>query len=476
VLRKIVEWAENENGCPVCWLFGPAGSGKSTIAHTIAQRYDKEENGQNSLAFSFFFSRRHHDRSDASKLFPTFAYQLACALPQVQQPMLEALTKDPAIPHQRFEFQFRKLIRDHVLSIIRSVSPMIIVIDGLDECGIRDHVKKLIQLLVGALPELPFRILFTSRPEAYLEPIFAGPSIITKITRISLRDFDALGDVYNYLCSGLEDVRRARNLPLPWPSTANLWTLAKKSESIFIYASTLIKFVGEEYGQPSKRLQDALKAHKGLDSLFEQVLNDAKEYPSFSLVLGTVVVLRGRPNIGALSQLLQLDSAEDIRLALRGCLSILLIPDSDDDYVRPYHTSLLDFLNDSSRRKDQFFDLGECQEAIVIGCINLIISNSECNARSLVYAYQNWCHHLHRVLSCGKVVGHIQSNLEQGVAVLVGKLLQDFKDWMLALKDHKDLERVQDDLKSAFNIIKVCLVGMYDVLPHILNLGTMDSK
>jgi hypothetical protein len=47
---------------------------------------------------------------------------------------------------------------------------------------------------------------------------------------------------------------------------------------------------------------------------------------------------------------------------------------------------------------------------------------------------------------------------------------------MLALKDHKDLERVQDDLKSAFNIIKVCLVGMYDVLPHILNLGTMDSK
>jgi hypothetical protein len=140
----------------VCWLVGSAGSGKSTVAHTIAQRYDKKENGQNSLAFSFFFSRRHRDRSDATKLFSTFAYQLARALPRVQQPMLEALTEDPAIPHQQFKLQFENLIQEPVRPIIRSVSPMIIVIDGLDECGSRDHVKQLIQLLVDALPKLPF--------------------------------------------------------------------------------------------------------------------------------------------------------------------------------------------------------------------------------------------------------------------------------------------------------------------------------
>jgi hypothetical protein len=460
----------------VCWLVGPAGSGKSTIAHTIAQQYDKEENGQNSLAFSFFFSRRHQDRSDATKLFPTFAYQLARALPQVQQPMLAALTKDPAIPHQRLELQFRKLIADHVLPISRSISPMIIIIDGLDECSSEGHVEELIQLLVGALPQLPFRILFTSRPEADLETVFAGPSIINKITRIFLHDFDACHDVYNYLRSELEKVRRARELPPSWPSTADLWALAEKSESIFIYAKTVVKFVGGKYGQPRKRLQDALKAHKGLDSLFAQVLNDAKEYPSFSMVLGAVVVLQGSPSVGVLPQLLQLDSAEDIRLALGGCLSILWIPDSDDDdYVCPYHTSLLDFLDDPSRGKDKFFNLVECQEIIVIGCIKLITSNSACNVGSLTYAYRNWCHHLHRVLSCGKV-GHIQSNLGQEVTVLVGKLLQNFKDWMVALEDHKDLERVQDDLHSAFNIMKVCLVGMHDDMFNILHPGTMDFK
>jgi hypothetical protein len=59
---------------------------------------------------------------------------------------------------------------------------------------------------------------------------------------------------------------------------------------------------------------------------------------------------------------------------------------------------------------------------------------------------------------------------------LVRKLLQHFKDWMVALEDHEDLERVQDDLQSAFNIIEVCLVGMHDAVSNIFLPGTMDSK
>src|SRR5436190_22650210 len=73
VMGKVIEWARGDDGHPVCWLHGPAGSGKSTIAHTLAQQYDKRYG----LAFSFFFSRRNIDRSDATKFFPTFAYQLA---------------------------------------------------------------------------------------------------------------------------------------------------------------------------------------------------------------------------------------------------------------------------------------------------------------------------------------------------------------------------------------------------------------
>jgi adenylylsulfate kinase-like enzyme len=73
VIEKISVWSKANNGLLICWLHGPAGSGKSTIAHTIAEQCDRDQK----LAFSFFFSWGKRDRSDTTKFVPTFAYQLA---------------------------------------------------------------------------------------------------------------------------------------------------------------------------------------------------------------------------------------------------------------------------------------------------------------------------------------------------------------------------------------------------------------
>jgi hypothetical protein len=207
-----------------------------------------------------------------------------------------------------------------------------------------------------------------------------------------------------------------------------------------MYASTLVKFVGDEEGKPRQRLQNALHAHKGLDSLFEQVLNDANKYADFRLVLGAVVFLQRNPHISILPELLQLDSVHDVRLALRGCLSILQVPDSDDDYIRPYHTSLLDFLTDPHRRKDRFFDSVECNKTIVISCIKLITFDSECNAATLRYACWNWIHHMHMVLSCATDV----SQIDPEVIDFLTSVLPWFKSWMLGMGSHKGVEQVQN--------------------------------
>ena len=37
LLKEIVAWAEETSSGTLYWLFGPAGSGKSTIAYTIAR-------------------------------------------------------------------------------------------------------------------------------------------------------------------------------------------------------------------------------------------------------------------------------------------------------------------------------------------------------------------------------------------------------------------------------------------------------
>ena len=450
VMNDVIAWAEKENGRPVCWLRGPAGAGKSTIAHTIAQRYDERK----MLGFSFFFSRRNRDRSDATKLFATFAYQLAVKLPQVKNAMEDALAKDPLILQQRSQQQFTKLIINPVRSITEPVRGLIIVIDGLDECGDREHIKEVIRLFVDATRELPFRMLFTSRPEAYIESMFAIPSISSCVERVALQDFNAVRDVYKYLCLELSRVQIARELPSSWPSEDDLQQLAEKAENIFIYASTLVKFVDDDEGDPCQKLKIALQAHKGLDSLFEQVLHDAARYPHFARVLGGIVFLRGNPNISSLPALLQLNSVGDVQLALRGCWSILLVPKGHDGYVRPYHASLLDFLNDPNRRRDLFFDPVECNGVIIKGCIDLITANWA-DRVTLRYACHNFFYHIQMFFLAAKNSHHAQLNLGPETKDFLKNVLQWFKQWVIALEGHQRANDVREDLVSAIVCAKV---------------------
>jgi len=131
---------------------------------------------------------------------------------------------------------------------------MIVVIDGLDECGGDEGlVQKLIWLLVHPTPWLPFRFLFTSRPETHLEQTFESPSTKSKTYFLALRDFSARDDVRRYLRLHLSEVRERENqlmrdVPRPWPY---LEVLVEQSEGLFIHVSnsllTEIVFLGKDY-------------------------------------------------------------------------------------------------------------------------------------------------------------------------------------------------------------------------------------
>ncbi|KAF8220036.1 hypothetical protein L208DRAFT_1147675, partial [Tricholoma matsutake] len=55
----------------VCWLSGPAGTSKTTVAHTIVEEYNKC--GQ--LVATFFFWRKTEDCDDINRLVATLAWQ-----------------------------------------------------------------------------------------------------------------------------------------------------------------------------------------------------------------------------------------------------------------------------------------------------------------------------------------------------------------------------------------------------------------
>ena len=457
VLEEVEKWAENISGRPVCWLFGPSGAGKSTIAQIIAEKYAKREK----LAFSYFCPRKHRVPNDLTKFIPTFAWQLAQNFPSVQQSMLNALKNNPSILTQRHVEQFTSLIVEPIRSLANPPPQMMVVIDGLYSQDGRT-LESLIRLLTLDSSSLPFRFLFTSRLKVYINAIFTKLHAITR--QVSLQDFPAIGSAFEYLRSQLSRVGERRQLPPSWLSCTDIRLLALKSEGIRIYISTLVKFVDDEHANPRQRLQIALKAPKGVYSLFKQVLRDAKKYDHFDQVLGAIVFLRHNPAVGILPRLLQLPSVYEVRYALRGCLSILKVPERDDDYVRPYHPSLLDFLKDPNQLKDRFFDPVKSNMVILDVCIGLITADSKPDVACFRYACRNWCYHMHMVLSYVKHVGHIKSDLARVTAVLTD-LFRWFKDWMVGLGGIEEVRQVRNTLHSVCNMVSRAIsdITMSDV-------------
>src|ERR1700735_4733005 len=77
ILKEIEDWAEDQDGKCIFWLSGMAGSGKSTIARTIARKFKQKDY----LGASFFFKAGQKLRGDSKALFTTLADQLASAMP-----------------------------------------------------------------------------------------------------------------------------------------------------------------------------------------------------------------------------------------------------------------------------------------------------------------------------------------------------------------------------------------------------------
>ncbi|RDW62503.1 hypothetical protein BP5796_10805 [Coleophoma crateriformis] len=90
---QIAEWADSEHGKCIFWLNGMAGTGKSTIARTVARSF--KDNRQ--LGASFFFKRGEGDRGNATRFFTTIVTNLIMRIPDLAQHVENALRDEPDI-------------------------------------------------------------------------------------------------------------------------------------------------------------------------------------------------------------------------------------------------------------------------------------------------------------------------------------------------------------------------------------------
>ena len=165
ILAKIKDWINDPaaNVPRLLWLSGAKGTGKSTIAHTIAHWWIKENKG---LGSCFCFDRRVETR--CQNIFGTIACDLADLHPDFQGALANVVAGDPSIGNAtNLAQQWQRLILEPISALAGGLSQtVVIVIDALDESGdevVRQRILPILALDTFDLPPT-FRIFVTSQP------------------------------------------------------------------------------------------------------------------------------------------------------------------------------------------------------------------------------------------------------------------------------------------------------------------------
>ena len=143
-------------------LVGRPHCGKSSVSHTIAQML----RGERRLGSAIFLARDVDGRNSSRTIFSTIAYDLAAFHPKIAEGISRVIREDPSVPTAAIERQFKELIVGPTQDLT-IIGPVLIIIDGLDECKDTEDRRHLLHVIAEELHHLPanFRILITTRPD-----------------------------------------------------------------------------------------------------------------------------------------------------------------------------------------------------------------------------------------------------------------------------------------------------------------------
>jgi hypothetical protein len=231
--------ANDKNGKPIFWLNGAAGTGKSTIARTIAETFaDQQQLGAN-----FFFKRGKGERGNATRFFTTIATQRAARISQLGPGIKNAIDADPTISEKALRDQFEKLIIQPLSEEAHlPVLVLLVVIDALDKCEQDNDIRPILQLLplTRELERVSLRVFVTSRPELHVCLGFKQMAdgtyedlVLQEVARQTIQH-----DIRVYFEHELGQIQQQRSLSPNWPSRDQVDALVEQAVPLFISSQT----------------------------------------------------------------------------------------------------------------------------------------------------------------------------------------------------------------------------------------------
>ena len=495
VLDEIEQWARDFNRPPVYWLNGLAGTGKSTIAQTIAERIFADGR----LGASFFCSRDFSDRSNLRLIFPTLAVQLARKYREFRSILVPVAQTDPGIAHESLYNQMKKLI---VGPLIKSAISTVIVIDALDECKDEEHASAILSVLGQFVSEIPkVKFFVTGRPEPRIREGFRLPLLSNATGAFILHDVERSlvdSDIRLFFRQKLSEIARRGAGLENWPTPEQLDKLCDQAAGLFVYAVATVKFIGRNHNSPMEQLDCLLQAPEStavgktmfkpnttLDSLYLSILQEAfgDDDPNgdrtIRSIIGAVILATDPLSPSAIATLLGL-STEGVFRRLSSLHSLLILQETVDSPVRPFHRSFPDFIVNPARCTDRRFHVSPSNHhpELLAGCLGLLsrtlernmcmlpdaVINSEvedlrertegCINPVLQYACKSW--HKHIVTEHATHSPEVASTLHQF-------LEKKFLFWLEALSVLGAARKAVDALEVAARWLKVCRVSSFGV-------------
>jgi DNA polymerase III delta prime subunit len=379
-LRAILDWAQS-GSAPVFWLSGPTGTGKTALVKTVCRRLGK----MNMLSAGFFVNREEPRRM-GDRMVQTMAYDLAHDHPEIGMLVSAAIKRRPHVLGWPVEEQLRTLIMEPLEALPRSSSPLVLVIDGINDGSqsIHQAVTLLMAFVCRRHPSV--KLLLSASSENGVDVLLQGPAI----EQHPLEQYAIHSDMARYYVQAFKEIALGRDVGA-WPSPEDVHHLVTMTGHLFIFAVTVVDYLRDRRHHPVKRLRSLLdsrssEALKKLDLLYVFILQDAivngQGYEDTQVcrriqrLLAAIVFAATPMRVADLAQVLNTELCE-MKSDLQALSSLIVFLKDDASHpIQIFHASFSDFLCDASRCSDIRFCLNPQAEHATLArrCLELVAS------------------------------------------------------------------------------------------------------
>ncbi|KAI5115833.1 hypothetical protein M0805_001517 [Coniferiporia weirii] len=398
VLDRIEAWAASES--KLFWLHGIAGSGKSAIANSAAHMFRQQQQ----FAGCFFCKRDDPECRDPKNIMPTLAYHFS-KWHMVYRSIILSIIKggDELRLAKSLQWQFTLLFKEPLKTLATTPAELppkslIIVIDGIDECGDLDSRSELAEMLSEVANVVPWlKVFVTGRPLPELQHVFLHTA--AKSQALDVNNDIASGHVQNDILQYTRFCAKMIKLNISEEHTA---ALASKASGLFIWTFTAFAFLRRELNTQKaiSRLlaqNSAGSQESKLDSIYTLVLHDiSMESENAQIVRAVLSIIvctaknKPLPEDALLEFLstVQIDLDQVVLKATIDSLQAVLYRDtSKGGAIRVCHPSFLDFMNSQMRSHDYWTEPTSMDSIMATRCLQIMITQLKFNISGIWTSY-----------------------------------------------------------------------------------------